>query len=680
MARVAAAGVVALPLLGGVLRGGVDATIGFGLCLVLAALAMAAALAPDLRAAPADLGWALSLWGLLAIAQLAWAADLDAALDAGSGLLAALLALLVAAVASGQGDRDRLVAAFAYAAAGLGAVAWIVWLAAEPSSRARFPFGNPNHLAAWSLLPTAIALAALAGPGCERAGPSAVRRAAWLAVLASALAAIAASRSRGGALAALAAAAALLTLRWLPSPLRARGTAAAFVTAALALAVLPWARPEWVSPAGAEGEFSPGLRWSVYAASSRAAWEAAPLGTGLGGFAPAFVVQRPAGLAYAARHAHNEVLHAGVELGVPFLAVALPTLWLAVRRASRVSNSGSRLAAWGGGLAVLAVAAHALVDLPLRAPAVALAVAALAGLAWGSDAAALASRRARRSTRAALAGLALVLAALSGTGLQAAWAERRADTRMARGDFAGAEEAARRGLAFRPARVGLLTRAAEAAEHRFALAGGTPAARERALADREAAVQASPARADLRIALARARHQSKDTQAALVALKSAATLDPRSPRAHLARARVLLREGRPGEAAEALREALSRHPLAAFDVVTHWVAFTGDPGSVGTFVPARRPAILGAGRALARSGYPREAADLLEPLLVAEPEDARTALEAIRFLRTAGEHERAASVLVRALVRSPQHPGLLGEQSRLARARSRPGRTRGDAS
>lgn len=642
---VALLGLVALAL---ALGGAVDARASAVLFLGAAGVAAGAAALPGLPGLPRDACALAGGWITLGAASLLWSRAPDATLDRLAASAACAVAFLLAAGLRQPAPR-RL---FATGLAVMGVAAAALALAGiVDDERARAPFGNPNHLAAWLLMPAGLAWVALGETDLRRRGQ---REAAflWFAALGVIGAALAATQSRGAALAAAAAAGGVVAMRRM-GPRRGPALAAAAVAlAALALAVLPWAWPEGVPVARDGGESSAGLRWSVYAATARVALDAGPLGVGLGAFAAVFDAYRPAGVAYSPNFAHSEPLQALAELGLPFLAAAAASLGLGVRRLRLALRSRSRVT-WGALAALLAVAAHGLVDFPLHVPAVALSAAAMAGLlfAGGSDAI---SRLGPAATRGLLAGLALVLLGLAGTLGQATRAERHAADRLAAGAFPQAAAAAAEGLRWRPQRPALWTLLADAAEHEARFGGGA-AWQGRAVDARRRAARARPGDAGLWRGLARTLARAGRMEDAEVALARAARLDPRSPVGALAQARLALRLGDRGAAARGLRGALDRHPRARDALLLAALHDTADPALV------RQAPVDGAAKAavLARSGFPAEAAAELERLFEAQPEDAGRALDAARLYRRAGDEAAARRLLDRAARLHPDDPRLV---------------------
>ncbi|MEE9606242.1 MAG: O-antigen ligase family protein [Myxococcota bacterium] len=656
----------ALLLAAVLLRGGVSTAAAPALYLGAAGLGFAAALARNLGCASRDaLGVAL-LWGALALAQVGWSADRDAALDGAAALLAAALVFLLVHAGLGEVERRRMAVAIGAIGA---AVAALAIASMTPGVRASFPLGNPNHLAGWLLLPAAVASAGLF---LTQEGEDRRFVVFWFGVLLLSGAGMAISGSRGGGLAAAAAVGALVALVRAPRRLGAPVVTAALAAVGIALATLPAARPGLIPAARDASESSMGIRWQVYEVAAHSALDAAPLGVGLGGFAAAFATHRPADLPYAPRFAHNEFLHGAVELGAPFLLALGATGVLVLRRVLRGRERPRALASWGGSAAIVAIAAHSLVDFTLHVPAIALAGAAAGGLAWGAAGRVSAGGRcaSQRATQVALSALAAVLVLLAGSEFAALRAAARAEEHLRSGDFADAERSARSGLRARPARSQLWRLVAEAAEHSHELGGGGAAALQRALSARAAAVEASPRQAGLHAERARTLAKVGDLEGALAALDRAIRLDPAAPGLRLSRARLLLADSRADDAARAVRAAVQRRPVAALDALGALLRATGDPALARAAVPDDPRAMLGAGRALARAGYRWDAARVFERAAALQPADPGVALEASRALRAAGEAHHAAAVVERTLEFEPGHPRLRDELERIGRAMS----------
>lgn len=663
---------VLLALLAGAVavHGAVTAEAGAGLYLVVAAVAGLAAATRRFAAIPGGaLQLVLAACGL-GVSSVLWSVAPDATLDASAPLLASALVFLLCAGALSRSQARWFLGGFAV----LGAVVACIALAATPVGvRAREPFGNPNHLAAWLLLPASYAFAKLVGSDLARRG----RREdalLWFGIFGLLGAGVAATQSLGALLAALGICAGTLVLQRLPGR---RGTwivIGALSGAAVLLAFVPACVPGLLPPSGREGELSAGLRWQVYASAGRAAWSFLPLGAGLGAFAPAFTRWRPIGLAYAVLHAHSEPLHAWVELGLPSLVLGVAAVRVVGERLVRLRRRGALAFAPAAG--VIAVACHSLVDFPLHVPAVALATAALAGIAWSAN---LEARERGTSqavvradlTRWSVAALALVLAIIAGTQSLALAAEARAARRIAQGDFAAGENEALRGLWVRPGRPALLSLAADAAEAEFLLGGGGAPVLRRALELREQTHWASPLDAAPLEALSRTRAAVGEGMGALAAASEAARLDPASPAPWLALARLWLDAGQGAEAALAVREALERFPRTADETLTALLRATRDPALVSAAAPESAYTRRSAGLVLAHAGFFRAAADELVRATQLAPSDADTALAAARSLEEAGQASAASDLLEHALERIPSEARLASELARLReRARS----------
>ena len=141
-------------------HGGVTAEVSTGLYLALGAVAGLAAATRQFAAIPGG-GLPLALAGCgLGLASTLWSIAPDASLDASAPLLASVLVFLLCAGTLQNQQARRLLGGFAV----LGVVVACVALGMTPlGARAREPFGNPNHLAAWLLLPASYAFARLVG-------------------------------------------------------------------------------------------------------------------------------------------------------------------------------------------------------------------------------------------------------------------------------------------------------------------------------------------------------------------------------------------------------------------------------------------------------------------------------------------------------------------------------------
>jgi len=660
-------GGVLLGLLAGAvaLHGGVTAEGGTLLYLAVAGVAvLAAATRPFVTISGRGLELALAACGL-GLASVLWSVAPDATLDASAPLLAATLVFLFCAGTLSTVQARRFLGGFAI----LGAVVACIALASTPlGARAREPFGNPNHLAAWLLLPASYSFARLVGSEVVRRG----RREdalLWFGLFGVLGGGVAATESLGALLAALGVCAATLALQRFPSLWGTWIVPGALTSVGVVLAFVPALLPGLVPSSGAEGELSAGLRWEVYATAGRAAWSLLPFGAGLGTFAQAFTRWRPTGLPYAVLHAHSEPLDAWVELGLPSLVLGIAAIRVLGQRLARLRTRSALGFAPATGL--IAVACHSLVDFPLHVPAVALSTAALAGIAWNANQ----SERAESGGSPGLAGgaatrwsvlvVALVLALVAGTQSLALIAEARAARCIAQGDFGAAEREALRGLWVRPERPALLSLAADAAEAEFLLGGGGTPALERALRLREQSHGASPLDPAPVAALSSTRAALGDRIGALAAASEAARLDPASPAPWLALAQLWLDLGQGGDAAQAVHESLQRFPRSADETLAALLRATRDPALVRVAAPELAYTKRSAGLVLAHAGFLRAAADELVRAALLAPSDAESALAAARSLEEVGEVSAASDLLTHALKCIPGEARLVSELARL---------------
>jgi tetratricopeptide (TPR) repeat protein len=655
---------IAILLAAVVFRGGVTGAASASLGLAIAGLGACALLIRNLTpVSPGALCLAMA-WCAVALGSTLWSVEPDASLDAAAATFASALVFLLGASLLGPTQRERFLVQFSV----LGAIVAVIAIAlAGPGQRASLPFGNANHLGSWLLLPGSVAFGHLLFTNVTRRGrrESAVL---WFGVLGAIGAALAVSESLGAALAALGAAVGIAALRWTGGPLVVGG----LIAGAALLCIMPPLVPELLPMYEDAGESSAGFRWGVYAASAKAAWDAAPLGVGAGGFAPAFAAYRPVGLPYAVGYAHSEPLHGLTELGLPFLLLAGLTAGLASRRAARRLGPRAPHAARCGAGALLALAMHSLIDFPLHVPALALAGAALAGLTW--RALDLAPPRPAgvggQSTRICVGLLSLALAVLAGTQAVAVRAGDRAHARLASGDFESADRALRPGLVVRPGRPELLALAADAAEGAFRLGGGGPPALARALEARTRAAHAAPRRAAAWVGLAKTRALAGDLAGALEEADRAVRVDPRSPVARLFKVRLLVALDRDKRAVSELRDAIECHPSAAAQMLEALFRESKDPSLVRAAVPDLAGPRLQAGRMLVAAGHPRAGAEELEAALELGPAEPRTALASARAFVRAGDTDAAIAVLKHTLARLPEEPALSAELAQLEATRA----------
>jgi len=635
------------------LRGGVRPGAAALLCLLTGAIGLAAASGRRLPPlSPAVWGLAL-LWSGVALASLLWSRHVDASLDGSAAVICTSLLWMLGATLVDERARRRFVIGLSLCGA---VVASLALAKTTPGHPASVPLGNPNHLAAWLLLPGSLALVALLFSEPTRRGS---RESAflWFGLVGIIGAGIAATASRGAGLAAGLALAALLILYLLGPRRGILAAASGVVAAALILLLTPALAPDLLPLKAGGSESSAGMRWAVYAASATAALDVVPLGAGLGTFASAFEAYRPAALPYAVNFAHSEPLQGIVELGLPFLAVFAVTAFIAVRAGRRIlSRPQNPRFAWGAVTAILGLSAHSLIDFPLHVPAIALSGAALAGLAFAGTGAYRIPDRARSvaTTRLIVAGLSIALLVLAGSQSVAVFFAERADHRLAVGDFEGSLRAAESGLRARPGRTALLSRAAVAAEHQYRFRGGDPNMLSRALEARSRAVNADRGNGVLRIQRARTRALAEDTSGAQRDLEIATGRDSMAPVALLARARLDLRRGDSAGAVTALRSALELHPRAAAEAATAVLHGTGDPGLVRASMPRDAGGHRTAAGVLARAGFLRDAAEEYEWAFASNPEDMESALSAGTNFVRAGDLAAARAVLERARRHSPE--------------------------
>ena len=395
------------------LGGGVAPGATALLCLLTGAIGLVAASSRRLPPLPPAV-WGLALvWSGVALASIIWGPQLDVSLDgSAAAICASLVWMLGAALVDGRARRH-----FVIGLAICGAVVAILALAeAVPGQPAAIPLGNPNHLAAWLLLPGSLALVALlySEPTGRGNGESAFL---WFGLVGIIGAGIAAAASRGASLAAGLALAALLIL-YLFGPRRGILVGASgIVAAALILLLAP--APGFLPVEAGGRETSAAMQWAAYATSASAALDLMPLGAGIGAFASSFEPYGSSSIPHAASFSHGAPLHGLVQLGLPFLAVLAVTVWVAILAARGIlSRPRNPRCTWGAVIAILSLSAHSLIDVPLDVPAIALSGAALAGLAFagigiGEEKQRTLDRVGSGSpTRSIVAGLSIALLAL----------------------------------------------------------------------------------------------------------------------------------------------------------------------------------------------------------------------------------------------------------------------------
>ncbi len=664
--RLLVASLLALLALAVGLRGGVTPASAALVHAVAGGIGLAWATRRNLRPAPRSALLLAGGWVGLALASTLWSRSPDASLDASAALAAAALVFVLATLLPDRRARQHFSSGFAL----LGSlVAGVAIAAAAAGTRAHFPFGNPNHLAAFLLLPAGLGFVATASRESIRRGRR-EEALLWFGSAAIAGAAVAATGSAGAGLGVLAGVGAYALLSTLGARRGAVLAAVVFAGVAVGLALLPALWPSLLPTAAGGSESSPGLRWAVWAAAGRAAWEAGPLGVGVGAFPAAFLGERPDGVPYAARHAHSEPLHGVVELGIPFLCLLAVTLVVTTREIGGRLSRGASRTAWGAATGLLALVAHALVDFPLHVPAIALAAAALAGRLWSRGPVSPATLAPLRATRAALVALSLASVGLAGSQGGALLCSQRAEAQLAAGRFADALRSAEIGLRLRPGRAELHAVTARAAEHAWRFAGRGAAMRERALAAFDRAVAVDPADPSLRVERAALRARVGDPTGALTELEIAARLDPRSPVPHLATARLHLDAGRRGPAARSLRAALERHPRATAPAIQTLLRATGEPDLLRATLPDGPRSHRIAATVLSGHGFVRAAAEEYARAYAAAPADVDAALRAAAHFTRARDVAAAEAVLEHALEASPADPALRARLAALRAARA----------
>jgi len=406
------------------LGGGVAPGAAALLCLLTGAIGLIAASSRHLPPLPPAV-WGIGLvWSGVALASLVWNRHLGASLDGSAAAICASLVWMLGATLVDGKARRRFVIGLAVCGA---VVALLALAGATPGQPASIPLGDPNHLAAWLLLPGSLALVALlySEPAGRGAGESAFL---WFGLVGIIGAGIAAAASRGASLAAALALAALLLLYLLGPQRGILVGATGIVAAALILLFAPSLASDLLPVEVGGGRSSAGVQWLAYAAFASTALDVAPLGAGIGAFASSFEVYRFPAIPHAVSFAHSEPLQGLVELGLPFLAVLAVTVFVAVLAARGVlSRPRSPRCTWGAVIATLSLSAHSLIDVPLDVPAIALSGAALAGLAFAGIDIGEGKHRApdwARSgsvTRLIVAGLSIVVLAASQAAAPAIW-------------------------------------------------------------------------------------------------------------------------------------------------------------------------------------------------------------------------------------------------------------------
>jgi tetratricopeptide (TPR) repeat protein len=244
------------------------------------------------------------------------------------------------------------------------------------------PFGNPNHLAAFSTLASALLLG-LAVDSQHRP-----RQALWLAAAVAVGAAAFLSLSRGGI--AFWCAGQLAFLLLLVRRRDTRGSAGRAVPIALAVGAVAFVAAylalDRIAPELASLDTVEKLRtskvdlWPMFSRPALAAWLT---GLGRGTFAVAFPRWQTAHstLTFTFEYPENLLLQLATELGIPAtLGLVALVGWATVRTARATNGAPLVLAAWAG---VGAMVLHDLFDFALELPACATAAAVALGIASG---------------------------------------------------------------------------------------------------------------------------------------------------------------------------------------------------------------------------------------------------------------------------------------------------------
>ena len=336
------------------------------------------------------------LLGILLLLASAWGSvylelTLQALLLFAAYLLAGILASQLCAPAARRAALAGTLAAGGLLAAG---AALLAYLQAPP--------GSLYGAALWGSFPTSNVLAGylLLGAFCAAglAGAARGRTGQWSWGLGALLlaAALVGTRSRGGI---LAAGVGLLgwgigAARLLPGRGRRMAALAAAVAIGTAVAVALWEGPaslaRWAHLPWAltsdTGE--PSFRWRqlVYTWSAAMIRDHPILGTGPGTFP--LVLGRYQQVPYVTgRYAHNAWLELAAETGIPFTLLLLAGFVLSIRRGLqflRAAAPDERPLVLGILSALLASAAHALLDFDWSLPAIALPICLLLGTLWAA--------------------------------------------------------------------------------------------------------------------------------------------------------------------------------------------------------------------------------------------------------------------------------------------------------
>ncbi len=518
------------------------------------------------------------LLGILLLLASAWRSvylelTLQALLLFAAYLLAGILAFHLCALAPRRAALAGALAGGGLLAAG---AAFLAYLQAPAGSfygaALRGTFPTSNALAGYLLLGVFCA-AGVAGAARGRAGQ-------WGWALGAILlaAALVGTRSRGGI---LAAGVGLLgwgvaAARLLPGRGRRMAGLAAAALLGIAVGVALWEGPgslaRWAQLPWAltSGTAEPSFRWRqlIYTWSVAMIRDHPLLGTGPGTF-PLVLGQYQQVPYVTGRYAHNAWLELAAETGVPFTLLLLAGFGLSVRQALGALRAATpeRPLLLGIAAALLASAAHALLDVDWSLPAIALPVCLLLGALWaaGREAGGTVQEAARggsaRIPQGAAAVLALAAFLLGATRSFAVSLQQEGRAALSQGALEEAEGAFRAARRLNP-------------------------------------VSYAPRRWLAEVALRRGRPQDAVEEIAV-----AARLNPTDGEAAFHLGRFLWAAGRLEEAEAALRRAVALDPASRLDFY----------GTLGDFFAAT-------GRRAEALRWYRLAAAIFPPSLVRTPE------------------------------------------------------------
>lgn len=501
---------------------------------VLTLVALAAGILPAASAVFIP-RWPFLLAFLLLFASACRSVYVDLTLQAlllfAAYLLAGLLVLHLCASAEHRAALASAVAGGGVLAAGAALLAFL-----------QAPEGSLYGAALWGTFPTSNALAGylllgmLCAAGLAGAAPGGGGRWGWGLCAVLLAAALSGTRSRGGI---LAAGVGLLcwtagAVRLLPVGGRRAAALAAAAFVGLAVAGALWEGPaglaRWASlPTSlTSGTAEPSFRWRqlIYTWSVAMIRDHPLLGTGPGTF-PLVLGQYQKVPYLTGRYAHNAWLEFAAETGIPFTLLLLAGFGLSMRqglRALRVAGH-ERPLLLGISAALLASAAHALLDLDWSLPAIALPVCLLLGALWaagreGSGPGEAAARSPARVMHAATVIVAAGAFLLGATRSFAVSLQQEGRAALALGAVREAEEAFRAARRLNPAWYAPRYWLAEVALRR--------GRRHEAVAEAEAAARRNPTDAGAAYDLGRILWAAGRIEEAEVSLSRAVALDPAS--------------------------------------------------------------------------------------------------------------------------------------------------------